>query len=71
MEYKVIYSFEVLSKIQEGKNVGLTDRAKGVVCCANDMTVSELAKVLRDYDTTKGRYEFWVKEQEGQRNETV
>ena len=71
MEYKVIYSFEVFDKVKEGKNVGLTDRQKGVVRSVNDMTVSELAEVLMDFET-KGRYEFWVEEeQEETKNEAV
>ena len=71
MEYKVIYSFEVFDKVKEGKNVGLTDRQKGVVRSVNDMTVSELAEVLMDFET-KGRYEFWVEEeQEETENEAV
>ncbi len=72
MVYKVIYSFEVLDKIKEGKNVGLTDRQKGVVRSVNDMTVSELAEVMMDFDKTKGRYEFWIEEeQEETENEAV
>lgn len=66
MEYKVIYSFEVMEKIMDGKEVGLTDRQEGLVYSVNDMPMCELAKVLKDYDKTKGRYEFWVEEkQEG------
>ena len=72
MVYKVIYSFEVFDKIKEGKNVGLTDRKKGVVRSVSDMTVSELAEVLMDFDKTKGRYEFWIEEeQEETENEVV
>ena len=71
MEYKVIYPFDVMNSIKEGKNVGLTDRGKGVVHSVNDMTVSELVEVLRDFDTTKGRYEFWVEEEQEEVNETV
>lgn len=69
IEYKVIYSFEVMDKIKWGKNVGLTDRAKGVVRSVNDMTVSELAEVLQSFDNTKGRYEFWVEEEQGETEE--
>lgn len=72
MVYKVIYSFEVFDKIKEGKNVGFTDRQRGVVRSVNDMTVSELSEVLMDFDKTKGRYEFWVEEeQEETKNEAV
>lgn len=62
MEYKVIYPFDVLDKIKDGKNVGLTDRGNGVVRSVNDLTVSELAEVLNNFDKTKGRFEFWVEE---------
>lgn len=65
MEYKAIYPFEVMDKIKEGKNVGLTDRAKGEVYIVNDMTVSDLSEVLTGFEKIKGRYEFWVEEQEG------
>lgn len=64
MGYKVIYTFEVLNKIIEGKNVGMTDRGDCDVRSVNDMTVEEFAGVLRDFEETKGRYEFWMEEQE-------
>ena len=71
MEYKVIYPFEVFEKIQNGCTVGLTDRMNGVVLYVGELTVAELSDVLKTYDSINGRYEFWVKEELEETNETV
>lgn len=62
--YEIIYPFELLDLIQEGKLVYLLDRYEQVVLCVNDITVDKLAEVLKNGKTDKKRYEFWIEEVE-------
>lgn len=64
VEYKIIYPFEIMEKVMNGKTVGLVDRGEWTVYEVNCMSLSEVSKVLKDYDKSKGRYEFWVEEEQ-------
>lgn len=63
MRFRSIYYFDVISKIEAGKNVYILDRCEMNILCANDMTVCDLVAVLKDANGDKNnRYDFWVKE---------
>ena len=57
--YNTIYSFEVFDKINEGKNVFVTDRQNRSVALINDMDVESAVRVVNAENRTR-RYEFWI-----------
>lgn len=62
-KFKVIYPWEALDEIKEGKTVFMLDRETQTVECVNDMTVDTLAQVLM-IGNEKNRFDFWMEEKE-------
>ena len=57
-KYIIIYPFDVLNKVMEGRDVYVLDRRACEGVYVNDMSVAELAKFLNEKDKS-GRFEFW------------
>ena len=53
MNYKGIYSFNIVDAIAEGKVVGMVDKKRQECCSVNDMTVEEFAEALKIRKTEK------------------
>ena len=66
-KYKIIFPFEALEYIKRGKEVSVLDRENCCVYSVNDLCVSEFADIIKEKDT-EGRYEFWIAEEEEEKN---
>ena len=62
-KYIIIYSFDVISKITEGRDVYMLDRDEAEVSYVNDMSLADFAEFLTLKDKS-GRFEFWYEEKE-------
>ena len=62
--YITIYDFEVIEKVKNGFTVHALDRERACVFCVNDMTVSDLAKLMISKTYNHTRYEFWIDTEE-------
>ena len=60
-KYIIIYSFDVLSKVTEGRDVYMLDRDTYEVYYVNEMKVADLAGFLAIQDKS-GRFEYWYEE---------
>jgi hypothetical protein len=61
--YKTIYSFEVLGKIKEGKEVFVLNRDLRKVFCLNDISTAATVKTINS-ENANNQYEFWIEERE-------
>ena len=64
MNYTRIYTFEIMDFINAGKTVCAVDRGELVTFCVGDLTVKEFSSMLKNAETEKGRYDFWIEEAE-------
>lgn len=61
-KYVEIYAFEAIGKVVEGYTVYMLDKKHRSVFCVNDMTMNDIAEVLRE-NKRDGRFEFWIVEE--------
>ena len=59
MKYKTIYSFEVMSAIEDGQKVYMLDRKYIVTANVSNLTVGELVEIFKHKDEEPNRFEFW------------
>ena len=64
MVYKIIYYFEVLGKIKEGKNVYYLDRKEQYTALLNEYAVKDFISITKyaEENPDENRYEFWIEE---------
>lgn len=60
--YKIIYSFEVIEKLKEGKTVFSLDRKHLRVCEMRELVAGEFVDMLKKAETERDRFEFWTVE---------
>lgn len=61
--FESVYSFDVLREIKKEKLVYVLDKEEQTVKCVNDMIVDKLAEVLKNSETEKTRYAFWIEKE--------
>lgn len=60
MKYQIIYPFEALKAIENGRKVYMLDRK--YICTANvsNLTVEELVEIFKQDAEEPKRFEFWT-----------
>lgn len=67
-KYIKVYSFEVIKRIKEGKEVYMVDKRLNDVFCVNSLSVERMMNALQAIDEAD-RYDFWYIEVAGEANE--
>ena len=71
MKYQTLYSFEVMSTIEDGQKVYMLDR-KYIVCAnVSNLTVEEFVEVLKQAEKERNRFEFWTVIEETEEKENA
>ena len=70
MKYVIVYDFEVVNALMDGKDVWVLDRYMRETYCLRTTAVEGLCDILRKAKENPAQYEFWYEEKE-QQDESV